>query len=135
MKLLTALRVLNGTLLLMALGVWALVAVLQWMGRFAKGAAQTAVNTAVLFGSGFQTVRRNPEPPGFDLATSLTGLTFFLLWVTVFFPRRMMLLHVAAGAGALLTAWTVYALRASLLGQASLLVLALWFAYYWAAQR
>jgi hypothetical protein len=133
MKLLTALRWLNGTTLLMALSVWLVVTILVWLGSFTKGAAQTVWNTGVMFASGFQENRRSPAPPGIPFFNILTGLTFAALWLSVFLPNRLWWLHGCAAAGALLMVWNVWMLRAHLLGQASMLVLGLWFVYYWAA--
>ena len=133
MTLLTALRWTNGLLLLLALSGWLVLAVLQWLGRFVKGSAQTVWNVGVLFAAGFQTNRRSPEPPGLEWPTLLTGLVFFALWLSVFFPSRALLLHVCAGAAGLLALWTVWSLRFGFLGVTSLIVLAVWFAYYWAA--
>jgi hypothetical protein len=133
MKLLTALRWLNGAVLLGALSVWLVATTLGWFGRFAKGAAQTAANTVVLFGSGFQTVKRNPPPAGLEWSSILTGLTLFCLWVSVFVPRWVLGLHVCAAAAGLLLVWTVATLRTSPLGQGAIVVLCCWFAYYWTA--
>lgn len=133
MTLLTFLRWLNGVTLLAALSVWLVVTVLTWLGRFVKGAAQTAANTAVLFGSGFQTVKRSPPPPGLEWASMLTGVTLLALWVSVFVPGRTMVLHGCAVAAGALLAWTLFALRTSLLGQGPVVVPGLWFAYYQAA--
>ena len=133
MKPVTALRWLNGTTLLIAIAAWLVFAILSWIGGFTKAAGQTLWNTGVMFASGFQRTPRSPEPPGVAVSHVLALLTLAALWISVFIPARTWWMHSCAAAAGLLMAWCVWMLRADALGQGSMVVLAIWFGYYWAA--
>lgn len=133
MNLLTILRWLNGFTLIIALSGWITLVAFLWFGRFLKGAGQTLTNTAKLFASGFTKSGPNPTDPFIEVWLWLTGGTFLILWLSVFFPQRLIYLHLCAAAGAALIAWNVYIWRQSFFAPATIAFVLLWFVYYWAA--
>ncbi len=133
MKLLTILRWLNGFTLIIALSGWTLIVALQWFGRFVKGAGEVAKNTAVLFASGFTKSGTSPIEPYIDLWLWLTGGAFLALWLSVFFPTKLIYLHICAIAATALVAWNIYIWRYSFFAPATIAIVLFWFVYYWAA--
>lgn len=132
MRWLTLLRILSGLLLTAALGVWAILATLQWLGRFAKGAAQAGASTVKLFASGFTKSSPSPQDPSVDVTMWLAGAVLLLMWVSVFVPGRQLFLHATAVCAVVFGAWHWWAAPQTTGPWAAGVVL-FWGVYYYVA--